>query len=165
MNAANMSAIRGRPLMHDSLVRKYASNKTAAAMQSYYNRSLPRNAPGPKSAAFYSYRYNLPAGAGDSSGTTGQMALLRHVRRNQERVHAVRQAPPPRGTFHHADPGAIDLPRDVFDHIRTYSSTDRSARLASSLAATPAPPSLPPPPAPPMPPPSLRRIASSLAPR
>ena len=79
MNAANMSAIRGRPLMHDALVQKYASNKTAAAMQSYYNRSLPRNAPGPKSAAFYSYRHNLPAGAGDSSGTTGQMALLRHT--------------------------------------------------------------------------------------
>ena len=69
-------------LMHDALVRKYDRNKTAAAMQSYYNRSLPRNAPGPKSAAYYSYRYNLPAGAGDHSGTTGQMALLRHVRRN-----------------------------------------------------------------------------------
>ena len=62
MNAANMSAIGGRPMLHDTLVQKYASNKIAAAMSGYYNRSLPRNMPGPKSAAFYSYRRNLPAG-------------------------------------------------------------------------------------------------------
>ena len=135
MTAANMSAIRGQPMLHDALVRKYASNKSAAARTNYYNRSLPRNAPGPKSAAFFSYRYNLPAGAGDSSGTQGQMALLRHVRRNQERVHGVRNAPAPRGTFHNADPGAVPLPRDVFDYIRTYASSDSQAQAASALAA------------------------------
>ena len=52
MNAANMSAIAGRPQPHDTLVQKYASNKTAAAMQNYYNRSLPRNMPGPKMLLF-----------------------------------------------------------------------------------------------------------------
>ena len=135
MNAANMSAIGGRPMVHDTLVQKYASNKTAAAMTGYYNRSLPRNMPGPKNAAFYSYRFNLPVARGESVGTPGQMSLLRHVRRNQERVNAVRNAPARRGTFHNADPGAMDLPRDVFDHIRTYASNDRTARIASSLAA------------------------------
>ena len=135
MSAANMSAIAGRPQLHDTLVQKYASNKTAAAMQNYYNRSLPRNAPGPKNAAYYSYRYNLPVASGESVGTPGQMALLRHVRRNQERVNAVRNAPVRRGTFHHADPGAVDLPRDVFDYIRTYASSDRQAQAASALAA------------------------------
>ena len=135
MNAANMSAIGGRPMVHDTLVQKYASNKTAAAMSGYYNRSLPRNMPGPKNAAFYSYRFNLPVARGESVGTPGQMSLLRHVRRNQERVNAVRNAPARRGTFHNADPGAMDLPRDVFDHIRNYASSDRTARIASSLAA------------------------------
>ena len=135
MSSANMSAIGGRPMLHDTLVQKYASNKTAAAMQNYYNRSLPRNMPGPKNAAFYSYRFNLPVARGESVGTPGQMSLLRHVRRNQERVNAVRNAPARRGTFHNADPGAIDLPRDVFDHIRTYASSDRTARIASAMAA------------------------------
>ena len=135
MNAANMSAIGGRPMSHDTLVQKYASNKTAAAMQNYYNRSLPRNMPGPKNAAFYSYRFNLPVARGDSVGTPGQMSLLRHVRRNQERVNAVRNAPAPRGTFHHADPAAVDLPRDVFDYIRSYASSDHQAQAASALAA------------------------------
>lgn len=71
MSAANMSAIGGRPMLHDTLVQKYASNKTAAAIQNYYNRSLPRNMPGPKNAAFYSYRFNLPVARGDSVGTPG----------------------------------------------------------------------------------------------
>ena len=79
MNAANMSAIGGRPMPHDTLVQKYASNKTAAAMQNYYNRSLPRNMPGPKNAAFYSYRFNLPVARGDSVGTPGQMLSLIHI--------------------------------------------------------------------------------------
>ena len=60
--------------INDALVQKYASNKTAAAMQNYYNRSLPRNAPGPKNAAFYSYSFNLPVARGESVGTPGQMS-------------------------------------------------------------------------------------------
>ena len=135
MKAANLSAIGGRPLAHDALVRKYANNQTAAMMKSYYNRSLPRQMPGPKNAAYYSYRFGVPVAEGGSIGTEGQMSLLRHVRRNQERVHATRNMPARRGTFHNADPGAVDLPRDVFDHIRTHASTERIARAASAMAA------------------------------
>ena len=135
MTSANMSAIGGKPYAHDALVRKYAKNKTASAMQAYYNKSLPRDLPGPKNAAFYSYRYNTPVVSNESIGTPGQMSLLRHVRRNQERVHAVRNAPARRGAFHNADPGAVDLPRDVFDYIRRYASNDSFARAASAIAA------------------------------
>ena len=48
MKGANMSAIGGKPFAHDALVRKYANNQTAAMMKSYYNRSLPRQMPGPE---------------------------------------------------------------------------------------------------------------------
>ena len=107
MDAANMSAIRGRPMAHDSLVQRYTAGRQAENMRQYFNRTMPRDAPGPRTSAFYAYRYRRPGMApagGESVGTPEQMGLWGQLRRQQALIHAVRTGPPSVGMYRDADP-------------------------------------------------------------
>ena len=106
MNRANMDALAGRPHPHDIFVRKYATNKHAAQLADYYRRTTPAMG-GPRTAAWYTHYYGVSVPG--ASGTEGQMALLRHVRRQQEHIQAIRESPEPRGAFHNADSTAADV--------------------------------------------------------
>ena len=106
MNMANMDALAGRPHPHDIFVRKYATNKHAAQLADYYRRTTPAMG-GPRTAAWYTHYYGVSVPG--ASGTEGQMALLRHVRRQQEHIQAIRESPEPRGAFHNADSTATDV--------------------------------------------------------
>ena len=106
MNMANMDALGGRPHPHDIFVRKYATNKHAAQLADYYRRTTPAMG-GPRTAAWYTHYYGVSVPG--ASGTEGQMALLRHVRRQHEHIQAIRESPEPRGTFHNADSTAADV--------------------------------------------------------
>ena len=106
MDTANMSAIRGRPMAHDSLVQRYTAGRQAENLRQHFNRTMPRDAPGPRTAAFYAYRYRRPgmAPSGDSAGTHEQRGLLGQLRRQQALIHAVRTGPPRVGMYREADP-------------------------------------------------------------
>ena len=106
MNRANMDALGGRPHPHDIFVRKYATNKHAAQLADYYRRTTPAMG-GPRTAAWYTHYYGVSVPG--ASGTEGQMALLRHVRQQQEHIQAIRESPEPRGAFHNADSTAVDV--------------------------------------------------------
>ena len=106
MNSANMDALGGRPHPHDIFVRKYATNKHAAQLADYYRRTTPAMG-GPRTAAWYTHYYGVSVPG--ASGTEGQMALLRHVRRQHEHIQAIRESPEPRGAFHNADSTAADV--------------------------------------------------------
>ena len=106
MNMANMDALGGRPHPHDIFVRKYATNKHAAQLADYYRRTTPAMG-GPRTAAWYTHYYGVSVPG--ASGTEGQMALLRHVRRQHEHIQAIRESPEPRGAFHNADSTATDV--------------------------------------------------------
>ena len=106
MNRANMDALAGRPHPHDIFVRKYATNKHAAQLADYYRRTTPAMG-GPRTAAWYTHYYGVSVPG--ASGTEGQMALLRHVRRQHEHIQAIRENPEPRGAFHNADSTAADV--------------------------------------------------------
>ena len=106
MDAANMSAIGGRPMPHDKLVHRYVSGRQAETMRQHFDRTMPRDAPGPRTAAFYAYRYRRPGMApagGESTGTPTQMGLLGQIRRQQQLIGAVRNAPRV-GMYRDADP-------------------------------------------------------------
>ena len=103
MNRANFDAIGGRPHPHDIFVRKYAQNKHAAQLADYYRRTTPAMQP-PRTAAYFAHYYGVSVPG--ATGTEGQMALLRHVRRQQEHIQAIRNSPEPRGVHHNPDPTA-----------------------------------------------------------
>ena len=88
---------------------QYRRNQEAAQLSRHLSAGMPRRAPGPRTAAAYAYDYGIGGGLGAAaagSGTEEQRALLAHVRRNQERVEAVRNTPPRRGAPHNVDPTA-----------------------------------------------------------
>ena len=148
MNRANMDALSGRPHPHDIFVRKYATNKHAGQLADYYRRTNPVMG-GPRTAAWYSHYYGVSVPG--ATGTEGQMALLRHVARQQEHIQAIRNSPEPRGAYHNADSTATDtrpgihrpltpiyepppqLPRDV------AGTEEIQARMAAARARLPRP--------------------------
>jgi hypothetical protein len=92
---------------------QYRRNQEAAQLSRTLSARLPRRAPGPRTAAAYAYDYGIGGGLGAAaagSGTEEQRALLAHVRRNQERVEAVRNNQPPRGAHHNVDPTVPSAP-------------------------------------------------------
>ena len=89
---------------------QYRRNQEAAQLSRHLSAGMPRRAPGPRTAAAYAYDYGIGGGLGAAaagSGTEEQRALLAHVRRNQERVEAVRNNQPPRGAHHNVDPTVV----------------------------------------------------------
>ena len=76
----------------DRAVEGYAARKTAHALGQHYARNIPRDAPGPRTAAYYAYRYGVGGNAAAASGTTGQRDLLSQVRRHHANVSRVRNS-------------------------------------------------------------------------
>ena len=74
----------------DRAAEGYAAGKTAHAMSRYYARTMPRDAPGPRTAASYAYRYGIPSNAAAASGTTDQRELLSRVRQHHAAVNRTR---------------------------------------------------------------------------
>ena len=81
----------------------YRRATEASVVGQYYNRQMPRDAPGPRTAAFYQYRYGLGGADGASVGTDAQRRLLQEQRAAQTHVHNLTQAPR-RAAFHNNDP-------------------------------------------------------------
>ena len=105
MDAANMRAIHGNPTSHDRLVHRYTSGRQAENMRRYFDRTMPKDAGGPRTAAFYAYRYRQPGMApnSESAGTPARRDLLGQIRRQQAMIHATRNAPRV-GMYRDADP-------------------------------------------------------------
>ena len=81
----------------------YRRATEASVVGQYYNRQMPRDAPGPRTAAFYQYRYGLGGADGASVGTDAQRRLLQEQRAAQTHMHNLTQAPR-RAAFHNNDP-------------------------------------------------------------
>ena len=84
----------------------YRRATEASVVGQYYNRQMPRDAPGPRTAAFYQYRYGLGGADGASVGTEAQRRLLQEQRATQTHLHNLTQQPPRAGAFHNEDPMA-----------------------------------------------------------
>ena len=54
----------------------YARASQASVVGQYYGGQMPKDAPGPQTAAFYQYRYGAGGNVGETAGTEGQRALL-----------------------------------------------------------------------------------------
>ena len=93
-------------------VPAYRRATEASIVGQYYNRQMPRDAGGPRTAAFYQYRYGLGGADGASVGTDAQRRLLQDQRATQTHLHNLTQQPPRRGAFHNEDPMAAAPPRD-----------------------------------------------------
>ena len=136
MNRANMDALAGRPHPHDIFVRKYATNKHAAQLADYYRRTTPAMG-GPRTAAWYTHYYGVSVPG--ASGTEGQMALLRHVRRQHEHIQAIRESPEPRGAFHNADSTAADVRPGMHPPaLEPIEPRERESFTPLELSSTPA---------------------------
>ena len=92
----------------------YRRATEASVVGQYYNRQMPRDAPGPRTAAFYQYRYGLGGADGASVGTDAQRRLLQEQRAAQTHLHNLTQAPR-RAAFHNNDPIAVDPPTSVIN--------------------------------------------------
>ena len=92
----------------------YRRATEASVVGQYYNRQMPRDAPGPRTAAFYQYRYGLGGADGASVGTDAQRRLLQEQRAAQTHIHNLTQAPR-RAAFHNNDPIAVDPPTSVIN--------------------------------------------------
>ena len=105
-------------------VAGYAVAKTAHAMGKYYARNMPRNAGGPRTAAYYAYRYGVGGNAAAASGTTGQRDLLSQVRQHHASVNRMRNSV---GRYR-------DMAAPVAqDFIGEYASDENFRRRASAL--------------------------------
>ena len=135
MNMANMDALGGRPPPPDIFVRKYATNKHAAQLADYYRRTTPAMG-GPRTAAWYTHYYGVSVPG--ASGTEGQMALLRHVRRQSEHIQAIRESPEPRGAFHNADSTAADVRPGIHQPLEPIAPREPEPFTPLEPSATPA---------------------------
>ena len=64
---------------------------------------MPRDAPGPQTAAFYQYRYGLGGQLGETAGRQDQMALLQEQRAVQTHIDNLTRAPR-RAAWHNESP-------------------------------------------------------------
>ena len=84
----------------------YQRATEASVVGQYYGARMPRDAPGPRTAGFYQYRYGLGGGGtGPSVGTDTQRALLQEQRNIQTHLHNLTQAPR-RAAYHNENPTA-----------------------------------------------------------
>ena len=120
---------------------QYRRNQDAAQLSRSLSARLPRRAPGPRTAAAYAYDYGIGGSLGAAaagSGTEEQRALLALVRRNQERVEAVRNNPPRRGAHHHMDPTAAANQEYATPQLTPMRDVVEQGRVAARPAARPA---------------------------
>ena len=81
----------------------YARASQASVVGQYCGGQMPRDAPGPQTAAFYQYRYGLPGNLGESAGTQNQMSLLQQQRAVQTHLDNLTRAPR-RAAWHNESP-------------------------------------------------------------
>ena len=84
-------------------VPAYRRATEASAVGQYYNRQMPRDAPGPRTAGFYQYRYGLGGADGAHIGTDAQRALLQDQRAIQTHLDNLTRAPRA-AAFHNENP-------------------------------------------------------------
>ena len=132
-------------------IEGYAGGQRADALRQQFARENPRDAGGPRTAAFYAYRYRRPgvvARNDPSAGTPSQHAALNRLRRQQEQIRLARttprvgrfrdQAPPTEEDFLPRAEAPIDVPRPMVDAaVRQYASTPEIAERAISRANRP----------------------------
>ena len=90
-------------------VPAYRRATEASAVGQYYNRQMPRDAPGPRTAGFYQYRYGLGGAAGPSVATDAQRALLQEQRAVQTHLDNLASAPRT-AAFHNENPTLATTP-------------------------------------------------------
>ena len=110
----------------DAAIRGYHGAQQADRLRQQFARTNPRDAPGPRTAAFYQYRYRRP-GRHSFSGTPHQHEMLERLRRQHEQI---RQAAtqPRMGNYRDNTPPTRD------DHIRSFASTPADAARAMATA-------------------------------
>ena len=86
----------------------YRRATEASAVGQYYGRQMPRDAPGPRTAGFYQYRYGLGGADGPSVGTDAQRALLQEQRAVQTHLDNLTRAPRA-AAFHNENPMLPDM--------------------------------------------------------
>ena len=118
----------------DAAIRGYHGAQQADRLRQQFARTNPRDAPGPRTAAFYQYRYRAP-GRHSFSGTPHQHEMLERLRRQHEQI---RQAAtqPRMGNYRDNTPPTV-VSRD--EHIRRFASTPEIAEQAIFRADHPKP--------------------------
>ena len=83
----------------------YRRASEASVVGQYYGRQMPRDAPPPRTAGFYQYRYGLGGPSGPSVATNTQQSLLQEQRAVQTHLDNLTQAPR-NAAFHNENPAA-----------------------------------------------------------
>ena len=109
-------------------IEGYAGGQRADALRQQFARSNPRDAPGPRTAAFYQYRFRAP-GQHSFSGTPTQHAYLDRLRRQQEQIRAARSTPRVGRFRDQSAPTAQDFVPEE-DLIRRFASSPSDAQRA-----------------------------------
>ena len=77
-------------------IEGYAGGQRADALRQQFARTNPRDAGGPRTAAFYAYRYRRPGAVArndPSAGTASQHEHLNRLHRQQAQIRAARTTP------------------------------------------------------------------------
>ena len=125
VDSAMTGAPTGIPRM-DRAMQGYAGGQRADRMRQQFARTNPRSTGGPRTAAFYAYRYNRPnaVSRGDpSAGTPHQHEMLERLRRQHEQIRQAAEQPRT-GAYRDNTPPTRD------DHIRNFASSPADAQRA-----------------------------------
>ena len=117
----------------DRAMQGYAGGQRADRLRQTFARTNPRDAPGPRTAAFYQYRYRRP-GTHSFSGTPHQHEMLEMLRRQHEQIRQAAELP---RTGAYRDNTPPVLSRD--DNIRKFASSPEMADNAIFRADNPKP--------------------------
>ena len=109
-------------------IEGYAGGQRADALRQQFARTNPRDAPGPRTAAFYQYRFGAP-GRHNFSGTPTQHGMLNMLRRQQEQIRAARTTPRVGRFRDQAPPTSQDFVSEE-DLIRRFASSPSDAQRA-----------------------------------
>ena len=92
----------------------YQRATEASVVGQYYGARMPRDAPGPRTAGFYQYRYGLGGAGGESVATTTKQSFLQEQRAVQTHLNNLTQAPRT-AAFHNQEPLALAPPTSVIN--------------------------------------------------
>ena len=116
-------------------IEGYYGGQRADALRQQFARTNPRDAPGPRTAAFYQYRHRAP-GRVNFSGTQTQHEMLNRLRRQQEQIRAARTGTRVGRFRDQSAPTSEDFVSEA-DLIRRFASTPEIAERAISGANRP----------------------------
>ena len=112
-------------------IEGYHGGQRADALRQQFARTNPRDAPGPRTAAFYQYRHRAP-GRVNFSGTQTQHEMLNRLRRQQEQIRAARTGTRVGRFRDQSAPTSEDFVSSE-DLIRRFASTPELAQRASEM--------------------------------